>query len=264
MEVDVLFRGIAELLCGAVPGVLRDAAVAFDGSRVVWVGPSDQAPRARQVVDCEGLVGLPGLVDCHTHSVFAGSRAAEFERRLAGASYTEILEEGGGILSTVAATRQASLEQLTALLEQRLEHALATGITTVEVKSGYGLEPDTELRMLQAMAACRSPVEVLPTFLGAHAVPHELRGRREDYVRQVIDEQLPLCAPFARFVDVYCDRGAFTLDEARAERQAGIPAGRYGTREEFGATCAFLCSQHAGFIVGQNLLLDGGGTNLTM
>ncbi len=225
MLADVLFRNIDELFTGTDLGTLTDAAVAFQGGEIGWLGPSSQAPEAREEIDCSGLVGLPGLVDCHTHSCFAGSRAAEFQRRLGGASYTEILEAGGGILSTVEATRAASLDQLTAILERRLEGALAMGVTTVEVKSGYGLDPATELRMLEAMASVRGPVEVLPTFLGAHAVPREHRGERQRYVRQVIQEQLPRCAPFARFVDVYCDRGAFTLDEARAILEAGVEHG---------------------------------------
>ncbi len=225
MTADLLFHSIDELLTGLEAAPIRDAAVAFSGGRVVFVGPSAQAPAAAEAVDCRGLVGLPGLVDCHTHTLFAGSRAAEFQRRLAGVSYTEILEAGGGILSTVDHTRRAELSELVGILERRLEAMLHLGVTSVEVKTGYGLELATELRMLQAMAAADSPVEILPTFLGAHAVPRELRGRREDYVRQVIDEQLPACAPLARFVDVYCDRGAFTLDEARAILEAGIAHG---------------------------------------
>ncbi len=221
MNVSLLFLHIDELLTGREAGVLRDAAVAFAGDRVVWVGPSGEAPPAARTVSCQGLVGLPGLVDCHTHSLFAGSRAAEFQRRLAGATYTEILEAGGGILSTVEATRRASLDELRGLLEQRLEAMLALGVTTVEVKTGYGLDPATEERMLRAMAAVDSPVEILPTCLGAHAVPREHRGDRATYVRQVIEEQLPRCAPLARFIDVYCDRGAFTLEEARAILEAG-------------------------------------------
>lgn len=224
MTADLLYQHIDTLFTGDGE-ILRDAAVAVGRDQVLWVGPSERAPAAADVVDCSGLMGLPGLVDCHTHSLFAGSRAAEFEQRLAGAGYTEILEAGGGILSTVEATRRASVAELRALLEQRLEAMLALGVTTVEVKSGYGLEPGTELRMLEAMAGLDSPVEVLPTFLGAHAVPRELRGQREAYVRQVIHEQLPLCAPHARFVDVYCDRGAFTLDEARAILEAGVAHG---------------------------------------
>ncbi len=225
MAGSLLFTHIDELFTASEAGVLRDAAVLFDRGQVTYVGPTPSAPTAQREVCCRGLVGMPGLADCHTHALFSGSRAEEFQRRLAGASYTEILEEGGGILSTVEATRRASKDELCELLLQRLAQMLRRGVTTVEVKSGYGLAPDAELRMLQAIADVDSPVEVLPTFLGAHAVPRELRGRREDYVTQIIERQLPRCAPLARFVDVYCDRGAFTLAEARAILQAGMAHG---------------------------------------
>ena len=225
MTADILFHGIRQLMTGDGTPPLRDAAIAFRAGQIVWIGPIDGAPPARERVDCDGLVGLPGLVDCHTHSLFAGSRAAEFSRRLAGATYTEILESGGGILSTVAATRAASDADLGAVLSRRLDAMLARGVTTVEVKSGYGLDPATEERLLRIMGSTPSVVEVLPTFLGAHAVPLEYRGRREAYVTQVIEDQLPRCAPLARFVDVYCDRGAFTLEEARAILVAGRARG---------------------------------------
>ncbi len=225
MSADLAFLGISELFTGHPGGFLREAGVAFAGGRVVWVGPSREAPKARRTVDARGLVGLPGLVDCHTHACYAGSRAAEFERRLAGATYTEILEAGGGILSTVAAVRAASETRLRRDLEARLRAMLDRGVTTVEVKSGYGLNPASEEKMLRAAGGARTPVEVVPTFLGAHAVPAEFRGRREAYVEQVVHEQLPRCAPLARHVDVYCDRGAFTLDEARAVLEAGIRLG---------------------------------------
>ena len=164
-------------------------------------------------------------MDCHTHAAWAGSRADEFERRLAGASYTEILEAGGGILSTVRSTREADLAELTRLLRARLRGMRARGVTTVEVKSGYGLSPRVERRLLQAIQAASDTVRVSATFLGAHAVPEEFRGRRQDYVRQVIEEQLPACAGLADAIDVYCDRGAFELDEAVAILAAGRAQG---------------------------------------
>jgi len=170
---------------------------------------------------------LPGLVDCHTHTVWAGSRATEFRDRLAGRSYTEILEEGGGILSTVAATRAAAEEALATTATARLMEMVRLGVTTVEVKSGYGLTPRDEVKLLRAarMAGEQANIRVLTTFLGAHAVPAELRGRREDYVRQVIEDQLPKAAPHADFIDVYVDRGAFTVEEGRAILMAGRSLG---------------------------------------
>lgn len=229
MSLDLAIANISQLFEGRIhenrPVVTEAAAVGFSGGEVVYTGPTRGLPEARRVIDAEGLVGLPGLVDSHTHTLFAGSRAEEFEQRLAGASYTAILEQGGGILSTVQATRAASTEELRDFLERRLERMLLGGVTTVEVKSGYGLDVEPELRMLRAISTARTAVEALPTFLGAHAIPADYRHRREAYVQQVIEEQLPVCAPHARYIDVYCDRGAFTLEESAAILEAGRKAG---------------------------------------
>jgi len=206
-------------------GIIDDAAVAIDDGRVSWVGPSDTAPSAERTVDGTGLIGLPGLIDAHTHAVWAGSRADEFAKRLAGANYADILEAGGGILSTVAATRQADPRELRDNARARLDHMRSRGVTTVEIKSGYGLDPKTELMMLEAAAPQHHNVSVVRTFLGAHTVPAEYRQNRSAYVDQIINQQLPLCAPHADFVDVYCDRGAFDLDEAIAILSAGKELG---------------------------------------
>ncbi|MCB9779518.1 MAG: imidazolonepropionase [Alphaproteobacteria bacterium] len=208
-------------------GARTDAAVAFADGRVAWVGPSADAPDADRRLDGAGCIGLPGLVDFHTHTVWAGSRADEFQRRLAGATYTEILEAGGGILSTVAATRATPVDGLAALAAARLRRMRARGVTTVEIKGGYGLSVAAEVALLTAAAraGATADVHVLPTFLGAHAVPAEHRGDRSAYVRQVVDRQLPACAPLAWAVDVYCDRGAFDLDESLEILTAGRDAG---------------------------------------
>lgn len=206
-------------------GAIEDAAVAFTDGAVSYVGPSAGAPPAHATIDGRGLVGLPGLVDCHTHTVWAGSRADEFRRRLAGTPYTQILQEGGGILSTVRHTRAASDAQLEHTARARLAGMRARGVTTVEVKSGYGLSPEHEARCLAAARRCADTVRVVTTFLGAHAVPAEWRPDRAGYVRHVITEQLPICAPLADAIDVYCDEGAFTLDEARAILSAGRSMG---------------------------------------
>lgn len=203
--MDTLLDGFAELWTGETR--IEGAAVLLSGGRVAWVGRSADAPSTDRVVDCAGLVGLPGLVDPHTHTCFAGSRAEDFERRLAGESYTAILEAGGGIHRTVRATRAATEAELVATTRARLAGMLAGGVTTVEIKSGYGLTAESELKMLRAARAAAGPVEVVTTFLGAHA-----RGEG-DYVADVVDVQLPACAPFADACDVYCDRGAFTLAE---------------------------------------------------
>lgn len=218
-ESEVSIRGLAELWTGRER--FANAAVNLVGSQVVWVGPSAEAPRAETVVDATGLVGMPGLVDPHTHTTFAGSRAGEFERRLGGEAYTAILESGGGIHATVAATRAASEAELVALTRARLAAMLRLGVTTVEIKSGYGLTAVDEAKMLRAARAAAGPVEVVTTFLGAHARPP---GRR-DYVDEVIEEQLPACAPFADGIDVYCDRGAFTLEETASVLRAGRARG---------------------------------------
>lgn len=217
---DTLVTGIREVWTG--DAAIRDAAVRFSGGRVDWIGPAAAAPGAATVVDADGCVGLPGLVDPHTHTTFAGTRAPDFERRLAGETYTAILEAGGGIHATVRATRAASEAELTALTRARLAGMLGGGVTTVEIKSGYGLTAEHEAKMLRAARAAAGPVEVVTTFLGAHARPADV----PDYVGDVVDRQLPLCAPLADACDVYCDRGAFTLAETervlRAAKARGL------------------------------------------
>lgn len=209
-------------------GAIRHGAVLCEEGRVAWIGPSADAPGAAKTVSAHGCVVLPGLVDCHTHAVWAGSRADEFERRLAGATYSEIMAEGGGILSTVRATREATLEALTAAAARRLENMRRNGVTTVEIKSGYGLTSEHEVKMLRAARAAgeASGVRVCTTFLGAHAVPPEFAGNRRAYVDDVIDNQLPVAAEVADFADVYVDKGAFSLEEGRrileAARHAGL------------------------------------------
>ncbi|MEX0825466.1 MAG: imidazolonepropionase [Acidimicrobiia bacterium] len=199
-------------------GLIEDAAVALDGDRVVWAGSTRDLPKAHRdadAIDCEGRAVLPGFVDSHTHAVFAGDRSEEFARRLRGESYEEILAAGGGIHSTVAATRSTPTDRLADEAVARLGRMLASGTTTVEVKSGYGLTTADEVRILEAAieAGRRSPVDVVATFLGAH-VPD--RGMdRSEYVDLVVDEMLPACAPLAEWCDVFCDRGAFTVDDAR-------------------------------------------------
>ena len=206
-------------------GLIEDAAVSFHDDKVVYVGPSSGAPPADTLVDGAGLIGFPGLVDCHTHCVHAGTRSAEFGKRLAGANYTEILEKGGGILSTVTATRAASLEDLTEVARQRVRGMFRRGVTTVEIKSGYGLTPEAEEKMLQAARNCETEARIVTTFLGAHTLPKEYRDDREAYVTEVIETQLPRVAHLADAIDVYADRGAFTLEEGIRILKAGQDAG---------------------------------------
>jgi imidazolonepropionase len=183
-------------------------------------------------LDAGGGCVTPGLIDPHTHLLFAGSREGEWQLRQQGAGYLEILEAGGGILSTVAATRAASLEQLLAHGRRWLDEMLGHGVTTIEAKSGYGLELETEIRLIEAAyrLAREGPIDVVPTYLGAHAVPVEFRSRpdgTEAYVRSVVDEQLPGVAAHgrARFCDVFCEEGVFTADQSRRILEAGMALG---------------------------------------
>ena len=209
--------------------IIADGAVLIRDEQIVAVGASNELKAAyadEPTLDAAGNVVMPGFVDPHTHAVWTGDRSAEFEKRLQGASYLEILAEGGGILSTVRATRAGSLERLIAETRPRLRSMFTHGTTTAEAKSGYGLRTATELRMLQALLALDSegPLEIAPTFLGAHAVPPEYKERPDDYVSLVCDTMLPLLkdwwshqAPFYEmpFVDVFCETGAFDLAQSR-------------------------------------------------
>lgn len=206
-------------------GSVREAAVAVGGGRILWVGHGDSIPagllgRRTETVDLGGRWVTPGLVDCHTHLVFAGDRADEFERRLLGESYEEIARSGGGIRSTVAATRAASFDTLLSAAERRLRALASEGVTTVEIKSGYGLELDTEMRMLQVARELgrRNPIRVVRTLLGAHALPEEFEGRRSEYLEVVCHEMIPRAAEkgLAACVDAFCEEIAFTAKECGA------------------------------------------------
>jgi len=210
--------------------VIRDAAVACREGRFVFVGTETDfheavsvAPGGR-VVDAAGGTALPGFVDAHTHLPFAGWRESEFEERLGGATYAEIAGRGGGILSTVRATRAASETELTATVRARLDSLLALGTTVVEAKSGYGLEAETERKQLRALraAAAGHAVEVVPTFLGAHTIPAEHRESRDAYVRRLVAEMIPgvVRDRLAEYADAFVDPGAFTLSEARTVLEA--------------------------------------------
>lgn len=231
----LLLTGIAELVTNQSGhrgdlGVISDAAVAIDQARVIWAGRRTEVPsrlvRLREL-DCGGRAVVPGFVDPHTHIVFAGDRAEEFGRRLRGESYEEILAAGGGILSTVAATRAAPEAELVAAASARARRMLGAGTTTVEVKSGYGLDVATEAKMLRVAATVDSevPLDVIPTFLGAHVVPEAFRDRRSAYIDLVCGPMLEACAPLARFCDVFCDSAAFSVAEARRILDAAAAAG---------------------------------------
>ncbi len=218
---------------GAPYGLIDDAALQITDGRIAWAGPAgDRSPQpgARQL-DLGGRLVTPGLIDCHTHLVYAGNRAGEWELRLEGASYEEIARKGGGIASTVRATRGAASSELLHTAQARLSTLAAEGVTTVEVKSGYGLDLETELRMLRvARELGTTPdIDVIATFLGAHALPPEYGERREDYLRLLTEQVLPAVAAegLADAVDAYCEGVAFSAAEVRAlfeqARKLGLP-----------------------------------------
>ncbi len=216
-------------------GVIADGALAARDGRIVWVGreaelggavaPLDGAAE----LDAAGACVVPGFVDAHTHAVFAGSRADEYAARLGGVSYAAILASGGGINATVAATRAATLEELTAITLARFDSFLAHGTTTLEVKSGYGLSTEHEAKILTAAAAAGHPTRRRLTLLGAHFTPTELVGRDDEFIDLVCDEMLPSLRGRADFVDVFCDEGAFTVPQSRRVLEAGRRLG-YGLK----------------------------------
>jgi imidazolonepropionase len=206
---------LATMVQGAKPyGLIADGAVLVEGGRLAWVGPSAEAPAAGETVDLEGRLVTPGLIDCHTHLVYGGSRSDEFEARLKGKSYADIAKAGGGILSTVGATRAADEAALIAQSLPRLDALLAEGVTTVEIKSGYGLDEATELKMLRAARALgdRRPVSVVTSYLGAHAIPPEFREDRQGYVR-LVKTMMPKVKGLADAVDAFCETIAFSAEE---------------------------------------------------
>jgi imidazolonepropionase len=201
-------------------GSIHDGALAVRDGRIAWVGSRRDLPpgwRAETEHDTRGAWLTPGLIDCHTHLVHAGNRADEFEMRLAGASYEDIAKAGGGIASTVRATRAAGEDELIAQSAVRLKRLIAEGVTTVEIKSGYGLDTANELKMLRAARrlATTCDVEVRTTFLGAHALPPQFSGRADQYIALVCDEMLPAAAAakLADAVDAFCERIAFTPEQ---------------------------------------------------
>jgi len=204
-------------------GLIPDAALLVEEDRITAVGPYAELrariPAECTVIDAEGRCVTPGFVDAHTHLVFAGNRALEFEQRIAGATYQQIASAGGGILRTVELTRAATEDELLAAARQHRDWMLRSGTTTIEAKSGYGLDRETELRMLHVLArlGAEGPARVVPTLLAAHTVPPEFSDRREEFVRWIAEELIPEVAEagLARCCDVFCDDHAFTVTEAR-------------------------------------------------
>lgn len=254
MTVDLLILNASQLITCAGPAPRRGAAmrdvhiipngaVAIDQERIVAVGTTEELQvgfNARHMFDAENHTVCPGFVDAHTHVVYAGDRIDEFERRIRGDSYLDILAAGGGINSTVRQVRAASVAQLVAETRPRLDTMLRLGTTSAEVKTGYGLSTEDEIKMLKAIEEldASQPIDLIPTFLGAHAIPPEFAGHPDNYTDYVIEKQIPAAAvwykrsSFARhnvpfFMDVFCENNAFSLEQSKRVLQAGL---RHGMR----------------------------------
>jgi imidazolonepropionase len=212
--VDLLFTNVNLATMAGGYGEIIDAALAVRDGRIAWLGARSDAPPADAVHDCGGAWMTPGLIDCHTHIVHAGNRSGEWEARLNGASYEDIARQGGGILSTVRATRAASEDELLRQSVPRILALLAEGVTTLEIKSGYGLSFASEAKMLRVARRLGAllPVNVATTFLGAHALPPEFTGRADDYISEICEGMLPALARegLVDAVDAYCERIGFT------------------------------------------------------
>ncbi|HEY9687079.1 MAG TPA: imidazolonepropionase [Coleofasciculaceae cyanobacterium] len=212
-------------------GIIENGALVIEDGRIAWIGstadinPADFA----ETIDARGRVVMPGLIDSHTHTIFAGDRADEFEMRLQGKTYLEIAHAGGGILKTVDATRKASEQELYDLTRERLLRMLSLGVTTVEVKSGYGLDFATELKCLNVLRNLQtdSPVSIVPTYMGAHDIPPEYHARTDDYVELICNAQIPAIAQqgLAVFCDVFCEQGYFDVAQTRRILEAASAHG---------------------------------------
>ena len=220
---STVVTGIGELVTndptlgdGSLLGLVRDAAFVIEGGKVVWIGASKSAPASDQLIEAGGKSVIPGFVDSHTHAVFGGDRVGDFVGRMTGEKYA-----AGGIKTTVAATRKAGVDQLREHTAGIVGELWAGGITTFEIKSGYGLDVQSEAKILDVANEFTQEV----TFLGAHVVPAEFASEREHYISLVMGEMLDICAPKAKWIDVFCDTGAFTPEESRRILDAGMARG---------------------------------------
>jgi len=237
-KVDLIIKNASELLTLSPVskeesglGIIRNGAIVVENGKIFWVGKTEELSKRillkqkGKKIDAKGKLVMPGLIDSHTHLVFAGSREREFELRIQGLSYLEIAERGGGILSTVEATRKASFEELFLLGKKRLNRMLSKGVTTIEAKSGYGLSPKDELKILKVTRALHEghPIDLVPTFLGAHTIPREFKNDRKRYIDLLIQKMIPKVAEekLAEFCDVFCEEKTFDLQESRKILETG-------------------------------------------
>ncbi len=249
VEVDLVIKNAQELVTLSPSlkeesglGIIRHGAVAIKKGRIFWIGRTEELSREFSLnrdgreIDATGKVVMPGLIDAHTHLIFAGSREDEFELRIQGLSYQEIAGRGGGILSTVEATRKASFDELFFLGKKRLDRMLSKGVTTLEAKSGYGLSLQDELKILKVMKALQEshPIDIISTFLGAHALPREHREDRANYMGLLTEQMIPQVARerLAEFCDVFCEEKAFTVEESKKILETGK---RYGLKPKIHA-----------------------------
>lgn len=218
---STVIANIGQLITNSSPdlGAIDNAALVIEDGKVIWVGPNSNAPAADKKIDAQGGVVTPGFVDSHTHAVFAGDRSKDYVARMSGTKYAT-----GGIKTTVAATRTASITELKDHTQTVLSKCKSHGTTTVEIKSGYGLDIESEVKILQVAQNFTEEC----TFLGAHVVPAEFEGNRAGYVDLVSGEMLNAILPYTKWIDVFCDQGAFTVDEAREILKAGIAKGLSG------------------------------------
>jgi imidazolonepropionase len=257
-QVDLLLEDVhlATLADAAGYGIVRDAAVGIVGDRIAWLGRARDLPtdiRTTKRVSCAGRWATPGLIDCHTHLVYAGNRAHEFEQRLHGASYADIARAGGGIQSTVRATRAASEDELAAQSGRRLAALVRGGVTTVEIKSGYGQDVASEMKQLGVARRIASEcgVDVRTTLLAAHALPPEFAGRSDDFIDMVCREMIPYIARagLADAVDAFCETIAFTPAQTRrvfaAARESGLPVKLHADQLSDGDGAALAAEFHA-------------------
>jgi len=243
-------------------GSISDAALVWEYGKVLWVGRENDLPAeysSAQTHDCGGRLVIPGLIDCHTHLCFGGWRGNEFAQRIEGKSYLEIAAAGGGIASTVKATRESSFDALKQKAAGLLEEMLALGVTTVECKSGYGLDFENEIKQLEVYAALQQeqPIDLVPTFLGAHIIPPDYSDHRDSYIELLIDKLLPEIKrrKLAEFCDCYIDEGAYTLAEGRKILQAADELG-YGLKihaEQLTHTGAAALAAELGAISAEHL-----------
>ena len=236
-QVDMLLKNASQLLTFSEQlhpekSIISDGAIAVDHGRIVDIGKTRELEsrfESDETLDVTGKIVTPGLIDCHTHLIFAGSREQELEMRLSGMSYMDILRSGGGILKTMYATREASKEKLVEEGKKVLDSMMLNGTTTVEAKSGYGLTVEHETKMLLAAKdlSKQHPLDIVPTFLGAHAFPPEYKDAPDEYVRVVATQMIPQIARegLAEFCDVFCDKGVFSVEQARNILVAGIEHG---------------------------------------